>query len=161
MKVVRALADRRVVFLAQVAIALALLVAALAKIGDAGSFARQIGRFRVAPFGSENLLAITLPWIELVAALAILSRTRPRAGAVVALVLMALFWIIVAAALARGLDIECGCFGTGDATRVGIGKLVENTGLIAVAFIACRRPRDIGLKPLDQGKGASSPSPRS
>ena len=140
MSVLRALGDRRVVLLGQLAIAIVLLVAALAKIGDAGSFARQIGRFRLVPFGFENLVAITLPWIELVAALAILSRVQPRAGAVVAAALMGFFWIAVAAAMARGLDIECGCFGTGDATRVGLVKLVENTGLLALAVIATWRP---------------------
>jgi putative oxidoreductase len=138
---VPALRDRRIVLLAQVAIAIVLVVAALAKIGDADSFARQIHRYQLVPFGLENLAAITLPWIELVAALAILSRVQPRAGAAVGAVFMALFWIAVAAAMARGLDIECGCFGTADATRVGLGKLIENTALLAVAVVGSLRPR--------------------
>jgi uncharacterized membrane protein YphA (DoxX/SURF4 family) len=123
-----------------VAVAAVLLAAALAKIGDAGTFARQIGRFRLVPLGFENLLAITLPWIELVAALAILFRVQPRAGAALGVGLLGVFWIAVAAALARRLDIECGCFGTADATRVGVQKLVENTGFLAVAVVGCLRP---------------------
>ena len=140
MSVIRVLGNRRVVLFGQLAIAVVLLVSALAKIGDAASFARQIGRFRLVPFGLENLAAITLPWIELVAALAIFTRVQPRAGAVVAAGLMGLFWIAVAVAMARGLDIECGCFGTGDATRVGLVKLIENTGLLALAVIATLNP---------------------
>ena len=125
---------------AQLGIAVVFLVAALGKIGDAGAFARQIHHFRLLPFGLENLLAITLPWIELVAALALLLRFRPRAGAVVTAGLMGLFVFVVAAAVARGLDIECGCFGTADASRVGNAKLIENVGLLALALIASLKP---------------------
>ena len=40
----------------------------------------------------------------------------------------------------RGLDIECGCFGTSDASRVGTAKLIENVGLLALAVIASLAP---------------------
>jgi len=128
------------VMVAQLAIAVVFLAAALGKIGDAGAFARQIHHFRLLPLGLENTLAITLPWIELVAALALLLRFRPRAGAVITAGLMGLFVFVVAAAVARGLDIECGCFGTADASRVGTAKLIENVGLLALALVASLKP---------------------
>jgi len=131
----RFLTHPRVVGLCRIAIGLVFLAAALAKIGDAATFARQIHHFRLVPFGFENLLAITLPWIELVLALAILTGVQPRSGSMVAAGLMGLFVVVVAAAVARGLDIECGCFGTADASRVGVSKLVENVGLLALAVV--------------------------
>jgi uncharacterized membrane protein YphA (DoxX/SURF4 family) len=140
-RLVRWLSHPRVVVTAQTLTALAFLAAALAKIGDAATFARQIHHFRLVPFGLENLAAITLPWIELVLALAILSRLRPRAGSAVGLALMTVFVLAVVAAVARRLDIECGCFGTADATRVGAAKLIENLGLTALAGIGCLTPR--------------------
>jgi uncharacterized membrane protein YphA (DoxX/SURF4 family) len=136
----RLLARPPVVFIAQTLVALVFLAAALGKIGDAATFARQIHYFRLLPPALENLLAMTLPWIELVAALAILFRVRPRAGSAVIAALMGLFVFVVAAALARGLDIECGCFGTADASRVGTAKILENIGLLALSLIACLRP---------------------
>lgn len=138
--VTRLLRHPGVVLVAQLGIAVVFLAAALGKIGDAGAFARQIHHFRLLPFGLENTLAITLPWIELVAALALLLRFRPRAGAVITAGLMVLFVFVVAAAVARGLDIECGCFGTSDASRVGTAKLIENVGLLALALIASLKP---------------------
>ena len=138
--VARVLTHPRTVVLAQLLVGLVFLAAALAKIGDAGTFARQIHHYRLLPFGLENLMAITLPWIELMAALAILLRLRPQAGSAVAAGLMALFVAVVATAVARGLDIECGCFGTADAGRVGVAKLLENLGLLALAVAASRRP---------------------
>ena len=130
------------VMVAQLAIAVVFLAAALGKIGDAGAFARQIHHFRLLPLGLENTLAITLPWIELVAALALLLRFRPRAGAVITAALMGLFVFVVAAAVARGLDIECGCFGTADASHVGTAKLIENVGLLALALVASLKPAE-------------------
>jgi uncharacterized membrane protein YphA (DoxX/SURF4 family) len=134
----RFLADRRVVWGCRVAIGILLLGAALSKIGEAAEFARQIHRLRFAPLGLENLLAITLPWVELVAALAILSGVEARAGALLAAGLMSVFVVVVVAAMARHLDVECGCFGTADATRVGATKLVENLVAFGVALVGCR-----------------------
>jgi len=140
--VMRVLRHPGLVMVAQLGIGVVFLAAALGKIGDAGAFARQIHHFRLLPLGLENTLAITLPWIELVAALSLLLRFRPRAGAVITAGLMGLFVFVVAAAVARGLDIECGCFGTSDASRVGTAKLIENVGLLALALLASLRPAE-------------------
>ena len=114
--------------------------AALAKLGNVEAFALQVHNFRLLPAAAEHLVAIVLPWIELVAALSLVLGIRPRSGAIVAATLMALFTIAVAAAMARGLDFECGCFGTSDATRVGTGKLLQNLGMTALGVVAALRP---------------------
>lgn len=137
---IRMLRHPVIVVLAQLGIAVVFLTAALAKIGDPAAFARQIFYFRLLPSGLENLMAITLPWIELLAALSLLLRYRPRAGAVVTAGLMGVFVFVVVAAVARRLDIECGCFGTADASRVGTSKLIENIALLALAMIASLEP---------------------
>ncbi len=125
----------------QIAIGLILGFAGLAKIGDLQSFAVQIHNFRMVPIPVENLIAMTLPWIEVVAALALILGIESRAAAILAAALMALFTIAVAVAFARGLDIECGCFGTADASRVGAVKLMQNAGMTAIAGVAALRPR--------------------
>jgi hypothetical protein len=84
---------------------------------------------------------MSLPWIELVTALALVLGIRARAGAFVASGLMLVFTLAVLAAVARGLDFECGCFGTSDASRVGLRKLVENVVLLAVSVVAALEPR--------------------
>ena len=140
--IVRVLSQRWLVLFCQVVIALVFLLAAITKIGDSAVFARQIHHYRILPLGLENLVAITLPWIELLLALAILLRIQPRAGSAVGAGLMALFLAIVATAVVRGLDIECGCFGTADATHVGVAKLLENSAFFVVAAIGCLAPRD-------------------
>ena len=121
---------------AQITIGCIFIAAALGKIGDVQAFALQIHNFRLAPVWSDNLIAIALPWIELVAGLALLLGIRARAGAAIALMLMLTFTLAVGAAWARGLDFECGCFGKASASRIGARKLVENLGLTLLALIA-------------------------
>jgi uncharacterized membrane protein YphA (DoxX/SURF4 family) len=127
--------------IAQVAIGLVFLAAALAKIGDATYFAQQVHNFRLAPIWSEHLVAMTLPWIELVAGLALVVGPRRRAGALIVLALMLLFTIAVGTAWARGLDFTCGCFGKASASGIGARKFFENVGLTLLAAVAFLPPK--------------------
>jgi len=126
---------------AQYGIGLIFIASCLAKIGGLEIFAEQVHNFRMSPIVLENLVAMTLPWIELVAGLALLLGFHARAGAVISAVLMVAFTFIVGVALVRGIDVECGCFGTADATRVGVTKMLENIGMTALAVVASLRPR--------------------
>jgi uncharacterized membrane protein YphA (DoxX/SURF4 family) len=122
--------------LCQIATGILFGVAGLAKVGDLAGFASQIHNFRVVPVASENLVAMTLPWVEIVAALALILGLRARAAARLAAASLAVFTLAVLLALVRGLDIECGCFGTADASRVGAVKVLQNLGFLAVALVA-------------------------
>lgn len=114
--------------------------AGLAKISDPAGFATNVHNFRLVPVPLENLVALTLPWVELVAGLALVLGLRARAGGLVSLALMVVFTLAVGIALARGLDIECGCTGTDDGARVGLLKLLQNLGGTALALVATMRP---------------------
>ena len=138
---VRLLRNPVVVRVAGLLIGITFVAAALAKVGDPGAFSAQIHNFRLAPIWSENLLAVTLPWIELVVGLALILGMRSRAAGWLVSALMVLFTVAVGQAALRGLDIQCGCFGTGDATEVGVKKLAENIGLTLLALISALRPR--------------------
>ena len=126
---------------AQIALGALFVVAALAKIVDPASLAREVHNFRLVPFWSEHLVAMTLPWVEFMAGLALVLGIRARAGAWVAGALLVAFTIGVALAMARGLNFECGCFGTAGGTRVGWAKLGENLGMVALAAAGSLRPR--------------------
>jgi uncharacterized membrane protein YphA (DoxX/SURF4 family) len=125
----------------QVAIGVLMAWAGLAKIGNLHGFAEQLHNFRMMPVPFENLIAISLPWIELVAALALIFGIRARAGAILASLLLAAFTMAVFVAMARGLDIECGCFGTHDSTRVGWVKIGQNLSMLALAAVGSIRGR--------------------
>ena len=126
---------------AQVVLGLLFLFAALAKIVDPSSLAKEVHNFRLVPFWSEHLVAMTLPWVELMAGLALVLGIRARAGAWLTGLLLLAFTFGVALAMARGLNFECGCFGTAAGTRVGWAKLGENLGMIALAAVGSLKPR--------------------
>jgi uncharacterized membrane protein YphA (DoxX/SURF4 family) len=128
-----------VVRIARIAIGVIFLAAALGKLGDLEMFAQQVHNYRILPLWSENLVAIVLPWIEILAGLALVFGVRSRSGAVVVTALLFVFTVAVGSAWARGLDFECGCFGKASASRVGAQKLLENIGMLALAAIACVR----------------------
>jgi uncharacterized membrane protein YphA (DoxX/SURF4 family) len=131
---------RSTVRVAQIVIGALMGWAALAKLGNLAKFAEQVHNFRVLPIAAENLVAMTLPWIELVAALSLVLGVRARSGGVVVSALLTVFTAGVISAVARGLDFECGCFGTSDATRVGWVKILANLGMLALALLASARP---------------------
>ena len=130
----------------QVATGIVMLAAGIVKIGDLNAFSSSVHNFRIAPIWSENLVAMTLPWVEVVAGLALVGKWRVRAAASVALGLMVVFTVAVAAAWARGLDFECGCFGKATAGAIGGKKLLENLGLTALALVASARAPSADLR---------------
>lgn len=133
-------ARRRLIRGAQCITGILLAWAALSKIGDIPALAHDVRNFRLVPAAVENAIAMVLPWIELVAALALLLGLRARGAAVVATALMIMLTAAVALAMARGLNIECGCFGTASAWRVGPAKLAENLLLLACAWAGTLPP---------------------
>ena len=133
--------SRPVVGTARVVLGLLFAWAALAKIGDGRAFAEQVHNFRLLPVALENLAAMTLPWIELVAAMALVLGVRARAGAVIATAMLTVFTAAVLSALYRGLDIGCGCFGTSDLTRVGWAKVGQNLAMLALGALGSLRAR--------------------
>ena len=98
-----------------------------------------MANYRLLPHELLNLLAITLPWIEVAAGLFLVLGIWKRASALVITVLMIVFLAAIGQALARGLDIRCGCFGTVEARKVGVLALGQDFLLfIAAAWLAWR-----------------------
>ncbi len=121
---------------ARLGFAALLLYAAAPKLLDPAAFATAVGHYRLLPDWGNILVAHTLPWLEAVTALALLLGGRRLAGAwLLATGLSAVFAAAVASAWLRGLDISCGCFGTGSGIT---GRDVALRALLfAVAATAC------------------------
>jgi putative oxidoreductase len=103
----------------RVALAFIFLKAGVLKIWDfdhwrsaTPEFTLAIQHYRILPWPDLTLLlAVYLPWLEVVAALALLAR-RLRLGAVIIFTGLTLIFLgALGSAWARGLEISCGCFG--------------------------------------------------
>jgi hypothetical protein len=77
---------------------------------------------------------------------------------VIALVMMLGFTAAVGIAWARGLNIECGCFGTLGASQVGARKFAENLGFTVLAVIAVMPLRGRAAERRADGGAETAPS---
>lgn len=118
-------------------IGLLFLAAALPKMVAPQEFAFAVFRYHLLPNELINVAALVLPWLELVAAVALLLPVSSWRQAAAALLvgLLCVFTVAIIINLARGLDIDCGCFtlkpGLG---RIGAGNIVRNLILIALTI---------------------------
>jgi putative oxidoreductase len=121
------------------------VTAGILKIIDPASFADNVANYRLARHELINLVAIILPWIEVVAGLLVLTGIWLRAAALVIAALTVVFLVVIVSALARGLNIQCGCFGTVGGTRAGWFNLVIDLSFLGLALWLARRA---GPKPV-------------
>lgn len=95
---------------ARVYLAFVFLAACVHKIADPAAFALDVATYQFLSLPLINVFALTLPWVELAAGLALLLGVRVRASALLVALMMLAFLIALAHALHLGLDMGCGCF---------------------------------------------------
>ena len=105
-------ASRIAVWMLRLLLSGVFIYAGAAKICDPHAFSESIDSFRLLPTVLINLAAFTLPPLEILAGLlALLGGRLRRAGAFCLLAMLAIFLGALAQAQARGLSVDCGCFG--------------------------------------------------
>jgi uncharacterized membrane protein YphA (DoxX/SURF4 family) len=127
--------------------------ASLDKIAHPAEFARIVYHYRIlGPSPSvgpwlPNLLAVTLPWIEIVAGVFLIAGLWRREAAGLVAVLLVAFIGAVSWALLHGIDLEnCGCFTvSGAGRRAGINLLLEDLAMLAGAMVLCFGPERSGI----------------
>lgn len=109
----------------QIALGLFFVIAALPKIVDPPSFAHMIYNYRIVPAALLNFMALVMPWVELLAGLAlILGIWRGTARTIIAAMLVT-FIIAITINLARGNAIDCGCFDVSVANKTHDERLAD------------------------------------
>ncbi len=88
------------------------LAAALPKIFAPADFALSIANYKIVPHILINIIALTLPWLELVVAILLVCRFWTPAVFFLANTMLLIFLAALVSAYFRGLDIDCGCFST-------------------------------------------------
>ena len=109
------------------------IVASIDKILEPGKFAIAIDNYRFLPELLVKVWAVTLPWIELFVGAFLVLGIFVEASALVSAIMFSSFFIALSAALARGLDISCGCFNLEDAksNKISALNLLRDFSLIA------------------------------
>jgi len=98
----------------QLALGAIFVIAAIPKMADPPSFAHMIYNYRLVPGSLINLSALVMPWVELLAGLALILGVWKAAARTVIGFLLAVFIIAISINLARDNAIDCGCFNVAD-----------------------------------------------
>jgi len=102
------------------------------KAFDVPAFAGQVAAYQLLPYAWNYTVAATLPYVELLAGALLLANLRVKPAALLLILLNALFIVVLASVVARGLDIDCGCFGP-DAGTTPLQALGRDIVLVALA----------------------------
>lgn len=131
----------------------AFVTAGALKIADPAQFAIGVTNYRLVPHELINLVAILLPWVELIAGAFVLTGIWLRSAALLLTILTVMFFFAIVSALVRGLNIECGCFGTIGGRHVGLVNLAIDLVLFTLAALLVRRSQSYSASsiPVEHG----------
>jgi len=132
---INVLSNKYLLFLFRIILGFVFIYAGILKISDSAGFSDAINNYELLPLSFVNFFAIILPWIEVVAGLFLIFGISVKENSFIISLMLAVFILAIVISLSRGLNIECGCFGTSSGTKVGIIKLVENIILLNLALL--------------------------
>lgn len=114
---------------------LAFLIAGFPHWSNAYYFLGSVYAYKLVEPGIGQIIAMSMPIIQLVLALCFLTRTFLDASHLVTLFLLIGFATVQTSALVRGLDISCGCWGPGHDSQIGWFSLSLVYGLLTLSAI--------------------------
>jgi len=115
-----------------------LLVAGGLKALKPSESASAVAAYKILPTQIAHLAGYALPWLEIAVGILLIIGLSARFAAVVGALVMVLFVIAIISVWARGLLINCGCFGGGGAVDPAQAAQVHRTYLLEIL-------RDLGL----------------
>jgi len=111
------------------------LIAGLTKAYDPAGFATEIQNYHLVPWVGGVLLALFLPWVEIFAAGALFLKRFQRGALLLISAMLIVYSAALISAMARGLNIDCGCFGRLISSTGIVWALIRNAGLMIPAGI--------------------------
>lgn len=131
---------------ARLGLAAVWLVAGGAKVGDLAASGRAVNAYQLMPYDVAKVVGAALPFAEVALGLLLLVGFATRLAAAVSAGLLVVFLAGIASAWARGLSIDCGCFGGGGTLGAGerpsyLLEVVRDVGFLALAGFLLAWPR--------------------
>ena len=121
------------------------IYAGASKISDPMHFARDIQNFRIVGWPIAIRLAFYLPWVEIMAGLALVAGVLRHGALAILTGLTIVFIAITISAQARGINVDCGCFGKASAGMSFAKHMVIDfailAALVALWILPARIPR--------------------
>lgn len=134
-------------FLARLLLGGVLLVAGWLKITDLAGSVQSVVAYELFPYAVSQLVGSVLPVLEIALGILLLLGLFTRVSAALGAGLMLVFVAGISSAWARGLSIDCGCFGTGgfvdpDETAY-LPEILRDLGLAVTGGWLAARPHTL------------------
>jgi len=131
---------------ARLGLAAVWLIAGGTKVGDLAASGRAVNAYQVMPYDVATVIGAALPFVELALGLLLLAGLATRISAGVSAALLVVFIAGIASAWARGLAIDCGCFGSGGQLAAGqtpsyLPEILRDLGFLVLAGFLLIWPR--------------------
>ena len=122
-----------------------LLVAGALKVGNLQKSAMAVRAYELLPTTIANFLGYVLPWLEIGLGLLLILGVAVSISGLFGAIIMFAFIIAIAQAWARGLSIDCGCFGGGgpvDPSQTKyLSEIIRDLGLLGVGIFLYYFPK--------------------
>lgn len=120
----------------RLAIAAIFLYAGIAKLRQPWlQFAISIEGFKIVPDSFLEPMARTLPWLEVIAGLGLFVNVLAGWAALGTTLMLIVFNTAGIWAYAKGLQVDCGCFGAGAADPIGPMWFAEHIGMLLLSLL--------------------------
>ncbi len=111
------------------------IISGLLKIQDPLLFYGDILSFGIIAGQPALLAAYFIPWLEVVCGAALVFRWRYSSTLILYFSLIVVFSLLLLSALLRGVELNCGCFGAGEATNIPLALGRNGLLLAGLAFL--------------------------
>ncbi|MBF5029409.1 MULTISPECIES: MauE/DoxX family redox-associated membrane protein [unclassified Micromonospora] len=131
---------------ARLGLAAVWLIAGGTKVGDLAASGRAVNAYQVMPYDVATVIGAALPFVELALGVLLIAGLATRISAGVSAALLVVFIAGIASAWARGLAIDCGCFGSGGQLAAGqtpsyLPEILRDLGFLVLAGFLLIWPR--------------------
>ncbi|HEY3337181.1 MAG TPA: DoxX family protein [Propionicimonas sp.] len=130
---------------ARLILGVTILVAGLLKVTRLDASVQSVRLYQILPWDVAGFVGTALPIVEVIVGLLLITGTFTRVSAVVGSLLMLAFIIGIASVWARGISIDCGCFGGGGAIEASKTQypleILRDTGLLLTGAWTAWLPR--------------------
>lgn len=102
--------NQRLEFAARLILGVTFIYASYHKILAPAEFAKLVYGYDLFPHNTINLIAIIIPFIELMSGIALITGTFPRSVSLIIMGMLIVFIIVISINIIRGHEFDCGCF---------------------------------------------------
>ncbi len=120
------------------------IYASVYKILDPADFAVSVRNYMIIPASWSNIVAMTLPWIEVGAGILLIMGIFTRPAALLTTVMLMVFLGAMIYAYSIGLDIDCGCFRSAASSsgKVGPYYFVRDSIVVIISLFVLLTDRE-------------------